>query len=153
MRSAFFVTRVPRFLLLCVALAAGTGAAQSAEEMLVIRAVHGFRIALAVHPDFGSAPPGADPKHAERLEHLLVVSVRDEATNRPVEISAAALDVAELGYKGTTMPLTPIGSGEATTYQGRVRLKTKSGYRILVHAAPAGGGRTLEAQFEYRHHH
>lgn len=153
MRSAFPVARVLRVLLLCVALSAGTAAAQSAEEMLVIRAVHGFRIALAVQTDFASAPPGTDPKHAATLEHRLVVSVRNEATNRPAEICTAALDVAELGYEGTTVPLTPVGLGEDMTYQSRVRLETKSRYRILVHAAPAGGGRTLEAQFEYRHHH
>ena len=51
------------------------------------------------------------------------------------------------------MPLTPVGSGKEMFYEGHVRLGTKSANRILVHATPGGGGRTLEAQFEYRRHH
>jgi hypothetical protein len=60
----------------------------------VVKAVHGYRMALAVESVFESAEPGADPRHARTLEHRLSVTVHEER-----------------------------------------------------------GGRTLKAQFEYRHHH
>jgi hypothetical protein len=54
---------------------------------------------------------------------------------------------------GYRIALAPARSDEAGRFEGVVRLSTKGAHRILIHATPAGGGRTLEAQFEYRLHH
>ena len=118
-----------------------------------VKSVHGYRIALVVESVFAPAQPGVDPRHARALEHRLRVSVREEATGRAAPLAAVAADVAESGYSGTTIPLTPLGSGDEGLYEGRIRLRTETAHRILIHATPAGGGRTLEAQYEYRHHH
>jgi len=119
----------------------------------VVKSVHGYRIALVVESVFAPAQPGVDPRHARALEHRLRVSVREEATGRRAPIATVTADVAESGYLGTTIPLTPVGSGDEGLYEGRIRLRTETAHRILIHATPAGGGRTREAQFEYRHHH
>ena len=76
-----------------------------------------------------------------------------KSTNAVAEMSAASVDVAELGYKGGAVPLQRVESGKEVFYEARLRLSTKSPHRVLVHATPTRGGRTLEAQFEYRHHH
>jgi len=119
----------------------------------VVKPVHGYRIALVVESVFAPAQPGVDPRHARALEHRLRVSVREEATGRAAPLVTVAADVAESGYSGTTIPLTPVGSGDEGLYEGRIRLSTETPHRILIHATPTGGGRTLEAQYEYRHHH
>ena len=119
----------------------------------LVKPVHGYRIALVVESVFAPAQPGADPRHARALEHRLRVSVREDATGRAAPLLTVAADVAESGYSGTTIPLAPVGSGDEGLYEGRIRLRTETPHRILILATPAGGGRTREAQFEYRHHH
>lgn len=136
---------------LLLALAAGALLAQGAPW--VVKPVHGYRIALAVESVFAPARPGADPRHARSLEHRLMVSIREDAGGRAAPIAEVTADVAESGYSGTTITLLPSRSGEEGLFEGRVRLSTENAHRILIHATPAGGGRTLEAQFEYRHHH
>jgi hypothetical protein len=134
-----------------VALTASLALAQGAPW--VVKVVHGYRIALAVESVFESAQPGTDPRHARSLEHRLSVTVREESSGRAAPLASIGADVAESGYSGTTIALAPARSGEAGRFEGVVRLSTKGAHRILIHATPAGGGRTLEAQFEYRHHH
>jgi hypothetical protein len=136
---------------LLLALTASLVLAQGAPW--VVKAVHGYRIALAVESVFESAEPGTDPRHARTLEHRLSVTVHEESSGRAAPLASIGADVAESGYSGTTIALAPARSGEAGRFEGVVRLSTKGAHRILIHATPAGGGRTLEAQFEYRHHH
>jgi hypothetical protein len=119
----------------------------------IVREVHGYRIALAVESVFESAQPGTDPRHARVLEHRLRVSIHEETTGRAAPIASVTADVAEAGYAGATIALWPANSRERGLFEGRMRLSTDPPHRILVHATPAGGGRTLEAQYEYRHHH
>ena len=146
--------RIHVWLAGCMAVLLAPAAwSQAPEAPWVAKTVQGVRFSLAVESILEPTPSGADPKHARFLEHRLVVSIRDEATGRAARIASASADVAEHGYTGATVPLSPVGSGEETFYVGRVRLSTKSMHRILVRATPAGGERTLEAQFEYRHHH
>lgn len=140
-----------RLAALLLSLPAFAALAQSAPW--TTKSAHGYRIALAVESVLESAPPGMDPRHAPSLEHRLLVSVRREATGRAAPVSSVAANVAESGYSGETIALSPVRSGEEGLFEGRVRLRTKAAYRILIHATPAGGGRTLEAQFDYRHHH
>jgi len=119
----------------------------------VVKAVHGYRIALAVDSVFESAEPGTDPRHARTLEHRPRVTVHEESSGRAAPLASMSADVAESGYSGTTIALAPARLGEEGLFEGRARLRTGNAHRILIHATPAGGGRTLEAQFEYRHHH
>ena len=65
----------------------------------------------------------------------------------------ASADVAKVGYTGMKLSLTPVRSGDHVIQEARATLETRTPYRILVHATPAGGGPALEAQFDYRHHH
>ena len=127
--------------------------AAAAQQAWVTKTVHDYRIALAVETIFAPSLPGEDPRHARTFEHRLLVSILEEPTRRPATLASVSADVAESGYTGVSIPLSPVRSGENGTYEGRVRLANWTSYRILVHAAPADGGRTLEAQFGYRHHH
>ena len=137
---------------LLLALTATLSLAQGAPW--VLKAVHGYRIALAVESVFESAEPGTDPRHARTLEHRLRVMVHEVSGGRAALLASISADVAESGYSGTTIiALAPARSGEEGLFEGRARLRTGSAHRILIHATPAGGGRTLEAQFAYRHHH
>jgi hypothetical protein len=79
--------------------------------------------------------------------------VHEVSSGRVAPLASISADVAESGYSGTTTALAPARSGEEGLFEGRARLRTGNAHRILIHATPAGGGRTLEAQFEYRHHH
>lgn len=116
--------------------------------------MHGYKIALAVETIPGPATPGTDSRHAPALEHRLLVSVREEASARATPIASVSANVAESGYGGETLPLSPVRSGGDILYEGRVLLETNTAYRILVSATPEHSGvRTLEAQFNYRHHH
>jgi hypothetical protein len=136
---------------LLLALAAGTALAQGAPW--VAKRVHGYRIALKVEAVFEAGRPGTDPRHARVLEHRLRVSIHDAKTGSATPIATVTADVAESGYAGTVIPLGPPGPGTPGLYEGRAWLRTDPPHRILVRASPAGGGRTLEVQFEYRHHH
>lgn len=136
-----------------LAALAGITVAQTPVSSWVEKTVHGYRIALAVESVPGTAPSKPDPKHASVLDHRLIVSFGDEKTGATADVSDASVDVAELGYKGVTVPLQRVESGKQVFYEARLRLSTKSPHRILVHATPTRGGRTLEAQFEYQHHH
>ena len=118
------------------------------------KSVHGYKIALAVEGILEPAAPGTEPRHSKALEHRLLASVREEASGKAARIASVSANVAETGYSGETIPLSPVRSGEDLLYEGRVRLDNKTAYRILLNATPAdSGGRTLEAQFDYRHHH
>ena len=118
------------------------------------KSVHGYKIALAVEGILESAAPGTEPRHAQTLEHRLVVSVREEASGKAVPIASVSANVAESGYSGETIPLSRLFSGGDVLYEARLRLEVRTTYRILLYATPAdGGGRTVEAQFDYRHHH
>jgi hypothetical protein len=139
--------------LVALLLALPVGALLGQGAPWVVKPVHGYRIALAVESVFESERPGADPRHARSLEHRLLVSIREAATGRAAPIATVTADVAESGYAGTTIALAPVRAGEEGLFEGRVRLSTANAHRILIHATPAGGGRTLEARFEYRHHH
>jgi len=119
----------------------------------VLQRVHGVRFALAVESVYESAAPGTDPRHARRLEHRLRVAIQNDRSGRAVPMDVVAADVAESGYAGTAIALTPVGPAGQGLYEGRIRLSTESPHRILILATPAEGGRTLEAQFDYRHHH
>jgi len=134
-----------------VAVAATAALAQGAPW--VVKRVHGVRFALAVESIFDPASPGTDPRHAPVLEHRLRVAIQDEEKQGVARMAAVTADVAETGYAGTTIALMPVEPREQGLYEGRVRMRTALSHRILIHAVPAGGGRTLEAQFEYRHHH
>ncbi len=118
-----------------------------------VKSVHGYKIALAVEVIPEPAAPGTDSRHAPAFEHRLLVSVREEASGRAAPIVSVSANVAEVGYGGETLPLSPVRSGDGVLYEGRARLETKTGYRILLNATPPRGVRTLEAQFDYRHHH
>lgn len=143
--------RVPWLLALLLSLPAGPLLAQGAPW--VEKHAHGYRIALAVESVLEPARPGEDPRHARIREHRLRVSIHEEKTGRAPTFAAVTADVAESGFAGTTIMLRPIGQGEPGLYEGRIRLRTEPPHRILIHATPSGGGRTLEAQFDYRHHH
>lgn len=118
------------------------------------KSVHGYKIALAVETIPEPAAPGSDTRHVPALEHRLLVSVREEASGKAAPIASVTANVAESGYAGEMVALSPARSGDEVLYEGRVRLEAKRAYRILVNATPAHGGvRTLEAQFDYRHHH
>jgi len=119
----------------------------------VVKAVHGYRIALAVESVLAPAQSGEDPRHARVLQHRLLVSVREQATGRTVPLATVTADVAESGYSGTTIALRPLASSEEGLYEGRTRLRTETPHRILIHVIPVGVDRTLEAQFDYLHHH
>jgi hypothetical protein len=155
-RCRRITTQSERFMLsrwlmaLLVVLAANVSLAQ--DVPWVVKRVHGYRIALAVASVYESAQPGSDPRHARTIEHRLRVSVHEEGTGRAAALASIVVDVAESGYSGATTALRPIGPGAPGLYEGRARLRTEPPYRILVHATPAATGRTLEAQFEYRHH-
>lgn len=128
-------------------------AALAQDTPWVTQSVHGYRIALAVESVLEPAVSGTDPRHAQALEHLLLVSVRQPANARAASIASVSANVAQSGYSGEKIPLSPVRSGEEMLYRGRVQLDVKTRYRILIHVLPAGAGRALEAQFDYRHHH
>ena len=119
----------------------------------VVKRVHGVRFALAVESVYEAGTPGADPRHARLIEHRLRVAIRNEKSGRAVPMAGVTADIAESGYAGTTIALAPVEPRAQGLYEGRVRLRTEPTHRILIHATPAASGRTLEAQFEYRHHH
>lgn len=138
---------------LAIAMTLAPVASPSQGAPWVVKRVHGVRIALAVDSVFEETAPGIDPRHARALEHRLRVAIHDVKTGRAAPMAAVNADMAESGYAGSTIALAPVDRGEQGLYEGRVRLRTDLPHRVLVHATPAGGGRTLEAQFEYRHHH
>jgi len=135
------------------AACAGITFAQASDVPWVTKSVHGYRIALAVESVLAVTTSKADPRHASELDHRLIVSFTDEKTGAAMNPSSASVNVAELGYKGIEMPLQRVDSGNQVFHEARLRLSTRSPHRILVHATPVHGGRTLEAQFQYRHHH
>lgn len=134
------------------ALLAAPAWPQTPDAAWTVKSVHGYRFAFAVETVLDSNVPG-DPKHARLMDHRMVVSIRDEQTGRPLQITAVSLDVAEQGYKGVSVPMQIVGAGDTDLYEARVRLQRGLLHRILVHADPEARGRVLEAQFEYRHHH
>ena len=93
---------------LLLALTATLSLAQGAPW--VVRAVHGYRSALAVESVFESAEPGTDPRHARTLEHRLRVTVHEESSGRAAPLASISADVAESGYSGTTIALAPARS-------------------------------------------
>lgn len=133
-------------LMLAAAAALGTATWE-------VKSVHGYKIALAVQTLPEPGTPGMDSRHAPVFEHRLLVSVREEASGKAAPIVSVSANVAEFGYGGETLRLSPVRSGDEVLYEGRARLETKTAYRILLNATPARGVRTLEAQFDYRHHH
>lgn len=145
------VRRAMTAMALLGALAPAVALAQGAPW--VVKRVHGVRFALAVESILESATPGSDPRHARVLEHRLRVAIQDAKTGSAAHVAAVTADVAESGYAGTTIALAPAGPPAQGLYEGRLWLRTDAPHRILIQAAPAGGGPTLEAQFEYRHHH
>lgn len=114
--------------------------------------MHGYRFGLAVETVLDPDAPG-EPRHARAMEHRVLVAVREEASGRAAQMSAVSLDVAGDGYKGWSVPMRLVGTGEGRVYEARVWLQRGLPHRILVYATSNGGGRTLEAQFPYRHHH
>ena len=85
----------------------------------VAKSVHGYRIALVVESVLEPAVSGTDPRHAQALEHLLLVSVRQPANPRAAPIASVSADVAESGYSGETIALSPVRSGrKASTGAG-----------------------------------
>lgn len=140
-----------RLAAMLLALATGYSFAQGAPW--VVKSVHGYRIALAVESVYEPAQPGKDPRHARILEHRLRVSIQEERTARAGAFATVTADVAESGYAGAMIALSPAASRERGLYEGRIRLRTEIPHRILIHATPAGSERALEAQFDYLHHH
>jgi hypothetical protein len=134
-----------------LALLAAPAWPQAPDAAWTTRTVHGYRFAFAVETVLYPGGPG-DPRHARIMEHRVVVSIRDADSRRPVQASAVSLDVAEQGYKGLALPMQADRS-EPGIYEVRVRMQRGVPHRVLVHATPQPGSRTLEAQFEYRHHH
>lgn len=134
------------------ALLAAPAWPQALDVAWVTESVHGYRFAFAVESVLDSSVPG-DPRHAAVMDHRIVVSIRGADSRRPVQAYAVSLDIAEQGYKGATLPMQTVKSAEVGIYEARVRMQKGLPHRILVHATPVAGGRTLEAQFQYRHHH
>jgi hypothetical protein len=126
-----------------------TGLAQ--DRLSVVKPVPGYSITLTVETVLATAPAGGDPQHARSLEHRLLVSAREAATGRAAPMAAVHADVAESGYSGATIRLSALDA-ESMLHEGRMQLDTRKKYRILVHATPESG-RTVEARFDYRHHH
>jgi hypothetical protein len=153
MKRARLIQGRARRGLLALAFSVAAFAANSEGAAWVWRSVPDYRVGLAVQSVHESAPPGTDPRHAETLEFRLAVSIREEASRQPASGATVSTDVAEAGYTGEAIPLSRTRSAEGGLYEGRVRLKTNAPYRILVRVTPAGGGRTREAQFDYKHHH
>jgi hypothetical protein len=141
--------RRPGAWLALLAVAAG---AQATGAPWTVKSVHGYRIALAVETIPDAQPSGTDSRHAQLREHRLLVSIQGQNGRRVPPIAVWA-NVAEAGYAGTAMPLAPVGSGKDLVFEGRARLSTRTAHRILIYATPEAGSRTLEAHFEYRHHH
>jgi len=129
-----------------------TTAAHAQDVPTVVKRVHGVRFSLTVESIHEAATPGADPRHARVFDHRLRVAILDDETGIAVRVAAVTADVAEWGYTGSTIKLNSVGPAERGLYEGRMRLTTGPPYRILIRSTPEGG-RTLEAQFEYRHHH
>lgn len=125
---------------------------QAPDAAWTTQTVQGYRFAFAVETVLYPGGSG-DPRHARMMEHRIVVSIREADTRRPVQATAVSLDVAEQGYRGLAVPMQATGSGDAGVYEARIRMQRGVPHRLLVHATPQPGSRTLEAQFEYRHHH
>ena len=121
-------------------------AALAQDAPWMVNTVHGYRVGLAVKTVRVAGRPTQAP------EHLLLVSVREAASGRAAATAAVSADVAESGYSGMALVLSPLRAG-GDLYEARMKLETGTMYRILVRVTPAGGGRALEAQFYYRHHH
>lgn len=134
-----------------IVLSAAPAWSQSPDAAWTTKTVHGYRFAFAVETALDPNAAG-DPRHAREMDHRVVVSIRDARSGRPVQASAVSLDVAEQGYKGSSVPMQ-VASAGAEIYEARVRMQRGLTHRVLVHATPEADGRTLEAQFEYRHHH
>ncbi len=136
-----------------LALYAATSIAQSPDTLWIERPVPGYRVSLAVESVANAETPEAYRTHASPAEHRLTVVIRSDATGRSVQLARASVDVAEKGYGGASVALSEGPAGERGLYQALVPLAIATDYRILVHATPAGESRTLEAEFQYRHHH
>lgn len=134
-----------------IALSAAPAWSQTPDAAWTAKTVNGYRFAFAVETVLDPNAAG-DPRHARVMDHRVVVSIRDAQSGRPVRASAVSLDVAEQGYKGSSVPMQFASTG-AEIYEARVRMQRGLAHRVLVHATPEADGRTLEAQFEYRHHH
>lgn len=134
-----------------IGLLASPAWSQTPDAAWTTKTVHGYRFAFTVETVLDPNAPG-DPQHARVMDHRVVVSIRDAISERPLQPSSVSLDLAEQGYKGSQVPMQ-VASADAGIYEARVRMQRGLPHRILVHATPLAGGRTLEAQFEYRHHH
>jgi len=136
-----------------LALFAAASVAQAADAMWIARSVHGYRVSLAVESERNADALALRGRHAKPAEHRVTVVFRNEATGRAVDLVQASVDTAEKGYSGASVPLEKDPAGARGLYEARIPLAAATDYRILVRATPAGGKRSLEAQFEYRHHH
>jgi hypothetical protein len=132
-------------------LLSGAAGAQVADPVRMRQTVDGYRFELVVEAILGSAM--SDHRGPPVFEHRVVLRVRDAKMGHPMEVTSPMLEVTERGHPGQRYPLHPAEPRDGPSYEARVRMAAKGLYSIVVRAAPSVTGRTLEARFEYRHHH
>jgi hypothetical protein len=100
--------------------------------------------------DRSTAPASAA---AAASGHRLAVILRDTATGAAIPDAHVRVNVAEKGFAGTYYTLGRDVFEGVPAYTGSVSMPGRTPYRLLVQVMLPRVDRTLEAQFEYRHHH
>lgn len=124
-----------------IGFAATQAAAQAVQRQRLGDVEVALRVAvLEALPDLPPAP------------HGLAVWLADAESGRGIDGAQVWVDIAERGFAGERQALAAAEQGEGR-YEGVHSMPGRVPYRLLVHARLPGAARTLEAVFEYRHHH
>jgi hypothetical protein len=94
-----------------------------------------------------------EPRIESQYEHHLVIWLLDRATSKSIEGAQVKAEVAEVGYAGSEKWLKPMMVDGKPAYSGSFAMPGRVAYRIMVQIKRPGKSRTIEAHFEYRHHH
>lgn len=84
-------------------------------------------------------------------EHHLVIWLFERGTSKSIEGAQVKAEVAEVGYAGSGKILKPMMVDGKPAYSGYFIMPGRVAYRIMVQIKRPG--ESIEAHFEYRHHH
>ena len=124
---------------------------QASDPVRLQAVVEGYRLELKI--EALRDPAIAHPQHSAGYEHRVMLTVREPKIDHRVQLESAALVVAERGHPGPRISLEPVDSAAGPAYEAYVRMALTGTYRLEAHARTRGTGRTLSAQFDYRHRH
>lgn len=122
--------------------------AHAAAQLVQRQMLGDMAVALSVTPLLA---PDAEAGSVE-APHRLTVWLRERESGRGIDDARVMVDVAEQGFAGTQGALVA-AADEAGRYEAIQSMPGRVPYRILVHVRRVGEARSLEAMFQYRHHH